>query len=225
MGKKEYPKIKEDISSPAYGLSSPLPGFSRKVFSIVQLVIGIVLLPFIYTTTVAFIHEFSLIEEPLRNYFWAGLISFLVIYLFVWEPAIIYAKGQRLLALVFTFIKPMVKVAPFLLPVYTIILFILFGLASLLFKSAAVANYFVFSFGFSMGLHLVFSAKSIRSKQGDFLRANYIFGFSFIYILNIFLLIFCLNLFFEKISFVNFVNNSFQAAKDIFSAVFRQLFL
>lgn len=223
MEKKEYPK-EEDLAKAPPG---PGPGsrFSRKIFAVIKFILGVCLLPFVYASSVSFIREFNLVEKPMQDYFWSGLIAFLAIYLFVWEPAIIYTKGQRLLTFIFNFFKPMVRVAPYLLPVYTIILFMLFGLASLLFKASALIIYFLFLFGFSIGLHLVFSAKSIRSRQEDFLKANYIFGFSFIYILNLFLLSFCLNLIFDKMSFVSFANNSFHTAKDIFFAVFRQLFL
>jgi hypothetical protein len=39
------------------------------------------------------------------------------------------------------------------------------------------------------------------------------------------LISFFISLIFEEFSFVNFSNNSFQTAKDIFYAVFKQLFL
>lgn len=200
------------------------PNFSSKVFSIIKFILGIFLLLFVYPQTVSFLNEFIRLEKPLQNYFWLGLISLLIIYLFVWEPVIVYLKGQKLLELIFRFFKPLVRVAPYVLPIYTIILFVIYGVLSLLFKSSNLINYFVFLFGFSTGLHLIFSAKSLRSKHQDFLKANYIFGFSFIYIINLILLSFCLNLIFKEFSFVNFFNNSFQIAKNIFSSIFIQLF-
>jgi len=83
----------------------------------------------------------------------------------------------------------------------------------------------MFLFGFSIALHLVFSARSIRSKKGDFLKANYIFGFAFIYIVNVFILALGVSLIFQDFSFIDFFNASFQIAKGIFSAVVKQLFL
>jgi len=235
MGKKEFPNIEDKILPEPSGISSIRAGLSNKAFGIIKFILGVCLLPFVYTSSVSFINEFTLIERPLQNYFWSGIITFLFIYLFIWEPVIIYTKGQKLLELVFSFFKPLVRVAPYLLPIYTIVLFIVYGILSFVFsaggasafcgKSSAPTNYFIFLFGFSMGLHLVFSAKSIRSRKNDFLKGNYIFGFSFVYIINVLLLTFCLNLVFDKFSFVNFFNNSFQMAKDIFYVVFKQLFL
>jgi len=218
MEKKESPKPETN-----FDFRSKMGGFSIRLFSITKFILGVCLLPFVYSESLAFLNEFNQIEAPFRNYFWSGIISLLIIYLFVWEPTIIYIKGQKILEKIFRFFTPLVKVAPYLLPIYTLILFILYWVLAYKFKDSI--NFFVFLFGFSIALHFIFSAKSLRSKQEDFLKANYIFGFAFIYIINLILLAFGLNLIFEKFSFVNFFNQSFQIAKSIFYAAFKQLFL
>jgi len=218
MEKKESPKIES-------GSPSRTAGLPDRIFSIIKLIFGVCLLSFVYSYSVALIDEFSLIDRSLQADFWAGVVTLLVVYLFIWEPALIYAKGQKLVEIIFSFFRPLVRVAPYLLPVYTILLFILYGILYFIVKSEALIHYFVFLFGFSISLHLIFSAKSIRSKQGDFLKANYIFGFSLIYILNLILLAFGFNLIFKDFSFVNFFNSSYQFSKAIYYAVFKQLFL
>jgi len=225
MEKKEFPKAEGDFQPKASGITGKLSGLYNKSFGVIKFILGVCFLPFVYSSTVAFLNELSLVEKPLQNYFWAGAIVLLLVYLFVWEPVIVYTKGHKLLELIFNFFKPLVRVAPYLLPIYTIILFIIYILLSLVVKSRWLIEYSIFLLGLTIALHLIFSAKTIRSKKGDFLKANYIFGFSFIYIVNLILLAFCLNLIFKDFSFVNFFNNSFQAAKNIFGAVFRQLFL
>ncbi|MFH1414452.1 MAG: hypothetical protein ABIG56_06375 [Candidatus Omnitrophota bacterium] len=196
-----------------------------KAFGIIKFILGIFLLPFVYSGTIAFINEFALIAKPLRGYFWGGVISFVIIYLFVSEPVIIYRRGFRLLQLVFSFFSPLIKVAPYLLPIYAIIIFLVYLLASFIFPSDRLISVFLFLFGFSLTLHLVFSAKSVKSKQGDFLKANYIFGLSFIYLVNLTFLSVCLNFVFRQFAFLNFFSNTVGIAKNIFYLVFRQLFL
>jgi hypothetical protein len=200
-------------------------GISEKVFGIIKFILGLALLPFVYSVSTAFLGEIGAIEKLYQNYFWAGVASLIIIYLLIWEPAIIYAKGHRLVELVFAFFKPLVRVAPFLLPIYTILLFILYGLLSLAIKSDWLLEYSLFLFGATIILHLIFSAKTVRSKKDDFLKANYIFGFSFIYILNIGLLALGLSLIFKGFSFINFSHTAYSLAKNIFHIVFKQLFL
>jgi hypothetical protein len=200
-------------------------GLSRKVFSIIKFILGICLLPFVYSTSVAFFNEFGLIETNLQKYFWAGVVGFLIIYLFVWEPAKIYAQGQKILEVIFRFFAPLVRVAPYLLPIYFLLIFAAYSIISVITKSTELINPTLFLFGFNLTLHLVFSAKTLRSKQEDFLKANYIFGFSFIYIVNLIILAAFMGLLFIDFSFINFCNNSFQSAQSILYAVFKQLFL
>jgi len=173
---KEAPLPKES-SGISGDFSSKISGFSSKAFGIIKFLLGLMLLPFVFSTAVSFLNEFTLVSNNLQALFWGGVITFLIIYLFIWEPASIYNKGHKLLELVFSFVKPMVNVAPFLLPIYTIIVFFIYGVLSLLIKSSWLLEYALFLLGFSAILHLVFSAKTIRTKKGDFLKGNYIFGF------------------------------------------------
>jgi hypothetical protein len=232
MEKKEFPQKENNnildklkiSADQGWGGGSKVAIFSHRALGIVKFIIGICLLPFVYSVSASFLNEFNTVEKLLQDYFWAGVISFIVIYLFVYEPAIIYNKGQRLLGIVFQFLRPLVKVAPYLLPIYTIFIFLIYLIFSFAFKTKESVGYFLFLFSFSLALHLIFSAKSVRSKQGDFLKANYIFGFSFVYIIDLVLLAFCLNIIFKEFSFVNFFNNSFQTGKNIIYAIFKQLF-
>jgi hypothetical protein len=235
MAKKEFPekqtpKTKEKPETHEAGglggdFSSKLSGLSSKLFAIIKFVLAVIILPLVYSSTVSFISEFGQVDRSLAQIFYNGIISFLAVYLFIWEPAQIYNRGHKLLEFMFSFVKPMVNVAPFLLPIYTILFFMLYGLLSLLIGSEWLIQYTMFLIGFSTILHLTFAAKTIRTKKGDFLKANYVFGFSFIYILNLFLLALGFSLVFEDFSLVHFSNISFGIFKDIFLAVFNQLFV
>ena len=225
MEEKGSPKKFESAAGGGGGLKSKLSTFYNRSFGFIKLLLGVCLLPFIYSSTRAFLNEGLTLDKSLSTWFSSGIISFLIVYLFVYEPVPVYARGQKILEALFRFFAPLVKVAPYLLPIYTILLLLLFPLYTLFDKSALGLKVFMLLCGFSISLHLVFSAKSLRSKQGDFLKSNYIFGFSFIYIINIAILALGFSLFFPKYSFVNFCNQTFTLAQGIFTAVFRQLFL
>lgn len=216
--------LEDNFGPELEGFSRPAgDGLGRKAFNIVKLLLGLCLLPLVYSASASFLAELSGVDQPFQDYFWGGLASFILLHLFIWEPAMIYARGQKLLSFIFMFFKPLVKVAPNLLPVYAILVFALYGIASLFNKG--LEGYFIFFFAFFLALHLVFSARSMRARQGDFLKANYIFGFSFTYVLDIILSGFLINTVFPKFSFVKFFNDSYQGTGDIFYAVFKQLFL
>ncbi len=240
MAKKEFPELKGDFApkgdidfgqplAKKSGISNKISGkvsdFSNTIFGVIKLILGICLLPFVYSSTVALLREFGLVEKVAQDYFWLGVNTFLVIYLFIWEPQVVYLKGQKLLEIIFSFFKPLVKVAPYLLPIYTIVLFVVYGILGPIIKSAEFNKYAIFLIGLSFILHLAFSAKTIQGKKGDPFKATYIFGFSFVYIVDLVILAFCFNLIFKEFSFVSFFNNASAIGKNIFYAGFKQLFL
>ena len=220
MEKKESAdKLFSDIKPPSKSKLKEI------ALTLLKLASGICLLPFAYGASVSFYQELIKLEPRVVHAFTCGVAGFLGVYLFIWEPAALFKKGQRILEVIFRFFAPLVKVAPYALPVYAILI-----CAAYLIWSAFIGihNYlfaFLFSIGFSAALHLVFCAKTLRSKQGDSLRANYLFGFSCIYILNALLLAGFFSLAFEDFSFVGFFNSSCQIAKGILGRVFSQLFL
>ena len=233
---KDLLKLKNDpdfkaLSEPAGGpgelkakVLDKISAFSSKTFAVIKFLLGLALLPFVFSNTIALLSQFSLIDKGLQRLFWNGVGSFLVIYLFIWEPAPVYNKGHKILELVFNFFKPLVKVAPFLLPIYTILVFSFYGLLALGITSPGLIQSTMFLTGFTLILHLTFAAKNIRHKKGDFLKGNYIFGFSFIYILNLSLVAFGFSLIFREFSFVDFCNISYAVTRDIYAAIFKQLF-
>jgi len=225
MAKKEYPNLKGDFRPKQPIISGNLSGLKEKSLSVLKFILGIALLPFVYSSSIAFVSQISQIQKSCQNYFWLGVIVFLVFFLFIWEPEIIYNSGHKLLEIVFNFFRPFVEIAPNLLPIYTIILFILYGILSLIVKDSWLLEYSVFLIGFSIAMHIVFTARALGSKKGDFLKANYIFGFSFVYIINAALLALLLSLVFKQFSFLDFSKSSYLQARDIFNALFKQIFV
>ncbi|MCM8782971.1 MAG: hypothetical protein NC909_01040, partial [Candidatus Omnitrophica bacterium] len=199
MEEKAFPK--EELVLP-----SRFQRVIQRALVVLKLLLGIMLFPFVYGSTFMFMRELFLLDTNVKISFFSGIAFFLIVYLFIWEPVIIYKKGQRFLQIIFGFFSPLLKIAPYLLPIYTIVLFLLYFLALLIFKPAQIIDIFMFLLGLSISLHLVFSAKILKSKLGDYLKANYIFGFSFIYLINVIILSFGFNLMLKDFSFVNFFN-------------------
>lgn len=225
MEKKEFTKkdLGRNLKPDKAAIGKP-SRISNKAFDIIKLVLGVCLLPFVYSSTAAFLRQIAYIDSSLQDYFWFGVVTFIIVYLFVIETGWVYEKGHKLLEVIFSFFQPLVKVAPYLLPVYTIIIFFVYLILSLFTREPWLINYTMFFFGVSLVMHLIFSSKAIRSKKGDLLRSNYIFGFSFIYIINLGIFAFFLNVIFKSFSFVNFCNTAYFIASSIFGVIFSQLF-
>jgi len=224
MARKGFPKIEADFRPKGHYFSDNFSGLKEKALAVLKLILGIALLPLVYSSSVAFFKQMSLVEKAPQGYFWLGVIIFLVFFLFIWEPEVIYAGGQRLLQYIFNFFRPLFEIAPYVLPVYTIIIFMVYGLLSLSIKDSWLLQYCLFLVGFSSTLHIIFTARDLGTKKGDFLKANYIFGFSMIYIINLMILGLLLSFVLKEFSIGDFSKYTFSASGDIFSAVFKQIF-
>lgn len=211
------------------GSIRPLPGklsvLLNRLLSVLKLFLGLTFLAFVYAGSNGFFKEFNLADRYLKNCFWWGLCGFIIAHFFIFETGILYQKGQKILSFVFKFFAPLVKVAPYVLPIYTVLIFASYPVFKIFWPSKDVAGVFVFLGGFSWALHVVYSAKSLRTKKGDFLKANYIFGFSLVYIIDLLLIALLLSFVVEQFSFVTFFQSSFQTAKFLFLDVFKQIFV
>ena len=220
MEKKESAdRLFSDIKVPSKGK------LQEYLLVLLKFLSGICLLPIVYAVTIYFSGELLKLEPAVKGPFIWGIVGFILTYFFVWEPAVFFKKGQRILEFMFRFFSPLVKIAPFVLPIYTILLCLAYLILAKTADTREFLTLFIFGIGFSLALHLVFSAKTLRSKAGDKLRSNYIFGFSWIYILDALLLALFFNLAFENFSFLTFFNSSYQISRSIYLAAFRQLFL
>jgi hypothetical protein len=194
------------------------------LLTLAKLILGLMLLPFVYSISVSFFNTLRSASAEALVYFFAGIFTLLVVHLFVWELKIVYNAGCKLLALIFSFIQPLVRIAPYVLPTYTIIIFIIYSVVLLFSKSQEILHYFIFLFGFSMSLHLVFSSRSLRTRRSDFLRSNYIFGFCLIYMVNLVLVATFLNLVIADYSLITFFRSSFRTGENILVVILAQLF-
>lgn len=197
---------------------------TSRIVGLIRLFLGILLLPLCVGVTIAFIYNFRILGAMAIGYFIRGIIAFLIMYFLIWEGSVLYSRGQKIVSKVFGFFAPFVNIASYVFPAYVIITIVVYLIFAFLNMRARILNYAVFLMGFSQVLHLVFTARTLRKRQGV-LKADYVFGFSVIYILNILILGFGFSLMFSSFSFMNFMRTALQLAGEIYRPLVSQLFL
>lgn len=118
-----------------------------------------------------------------------------------------------------------IALAPYFFPFYTIMVAAIFSIASLVIKTKLPYSSFLFLVGFTLSFHLVFTINFLKTKQSDFLHGGYLFSICLVYIVNLIIIGFIFSLLFEEINFVEFLKSAYLKSKDIYAAVFEQLFL
>lgn len=195
-------------------------GFNR----VIKFAAGLLLLPPVYCFSLSFISELNSLKNNLALYFWAGLAGFAITYLFIYQPEMIYGYGQDMVRQIFSFSKPLREACAYAIPVYTIILFLIYGALVFIAGVKGITEYFLLLIGFSLGLHLVFTAKALNSGKKDFLKIDYGFGLLSVYLFSLVLAAFCLGLTLKDFSFINFFARAFQESGGIFNVIFHKAY-
>lgn len=206
-------------------LASKTRSSASQVSLVLKLLLAALTIPLIVGLTRAFYDTASALPDGAIKYFIYGFLAYLVMHFIIYKPSAVYKKGQRILEIIFKFFAPLLKVAPYLLPVYFILIAACFFIFRHVFNIGVDLEIFLFFMAFSLILHLVLTAESLRDKYLGLAKANYFFGFAVIYVLNILMLAAVFHFMFNEFSFLEFFTRSGTNSFEIYKRIFNQLFV
>jgi hypothetical protein len=198
---------------------------TERLISIIKFSVAVVILPVMIAITAAFFEQVISLPHQMAGYFLWGIISYLILHLFMFEPVVIYEKGQAIVRSIFKFFPPLADFLMFCLPIYAVIFLIVYFLFSLFFDLTYYSWIFLVLVGFSLTLHVVNSVKPLSSRQEDFLKGHYFLSLQLVYIAGIFITAWILHCLVADFSFADFFNMFLRFTKYIYYLAFRQLFL
>jgi len=198
---------------------------TERLISIVKFIVAVLILPIVVAVTISLFNHIVILPKGSVNYFLGGIISYLILHLFIFEGSALFEKGQAIVGVLFKFISPLANILSFALPIYAIITLIVYFLFSLFVNIDSYIGIFIFLISFAVILHIVNCAKSLSSQGDDFLKGNYFFSLELIYILNIFIFAAILHCFVRKFLFLDFFNTFLKVTKYTYFLVIKQLFV
>lgn len=191
---------------------------------ILKFLFAILILPLVVASTVAFQNELVKFEPTLRDALSLGLFSYIILKFFVYDFEAVYTFGQSIVTAAFQFLKPLVNVAPYVFPVYSIIVLMVYAVVSWMGNLDAWRNIFLFLFSFTFSMHIILTAQDLYNKDSSAGKPTYFFGMSLVYILDVFLMALLASLVLPGFSFPTFFHDLTSAAGDIYMMVLGQLF-
>lgn len=218
---------------------------------IFKLIIGILLLPFLISVSIAFYEQFGNIETTWtksQQYFIWGIIAYCLIHLLLFKPMLIYAIGHEVVHVLATLLclgkvtsfkisraggsvstsksNLFITLSPYIIPIYVIFLIVLYYLINNVFFEGILAqSYFMFLLGMTLAFHIVMTVDMLKTKQPDFVKAGYLVSFILIYVINLLFVAGTLGLLFEGFYFRSFLNDAYFSSIDLYRSIFKQLFL
>lgn len=211
--------------------------------------IGLILIPVVIGVSIAFFESLTNIGEArhtgARIFLW-GVFAYTVLHLFLHKPSYVYTVGHEITHVFATWIcgggvksfniskkggavettksNFFITLSPYFVPTYTLIVSLLYFALPFFVDIPNLSSIYFFLAGFSLALHLIFTAEVLKIRQPDMLKTGYLFSLVVIYIVNILLVAFILSLLFEGILFEDFFYNAYLKAKEIYVSIFNQLF-
>lgn len=216
---------------------------------ILRFIISILLIPVCVIVTMSFYNGIFSIKNVSESglYFILGALLYSIIHLLLFRLDFLYVFGHESMHAVATFCSGgkasnmkvskkegsvktttpnfFVMLAPYLIPVYTVIIALIYFLLSFYIDVAKYTRVFIFLIGFTLMFHLAYTAESMRGKQSDLIKTGYFSSISFIYIVNLVTVFLIISLLFEDASFIDFITSIYVKTKYFYWSFWKQLFL
>lgn len=211
--------------------------------------LGIISLPICVAISASLYDELNQIKAISHNqkYFLFGVIAYLIIHIAFFKPEYLYILGHEIMHVIACWIfrgrvtsfrvsskggqvtttksNLLIALAPYFFPFYTIMVAGVFLIIPLFIKTEPPYTAFLFLVGFTFAFHIILTIDFLKTRQTDFLPAGYLFSICLVYIVNLVVIGLIFSLLFGEINFVEFLKSTYFRSKDIYLAVFRQLFL
>ena len=194
----------------------------EEIFLLILKIFGFLLiLPLIIASFIAFQNQ--ILSLPVNKEVWVlwGAGSYIALNLFVYDFKNVYDSGKSLVEKVLTFFKP----AGYVVPVFTIFLIIIYGIALLLGRGAFLQPYFLFAIAFTFAMHLILTAREIYESDNSVLKAHYLFTFGAIFIANLIIISLLLAWVIPEYSLVGFVKSLASQTFHLYTSVYKALFV
>lgn len=216
---------------------------------ILRFIISILLIPGCVIVTISFYNGVFAIKDVSESglYLILGALLYSMMHLLLFRLDFLYVFGHEAMHALATFCSGgkasnmkvsskegsvktttpnfFVILAPYIIPVYAVIIAIGYFILSFFIDIAKYSGIFIFLIGFTLMFHLAYTAESMREKQSDLIKAGYFSSIAFIYIVNLVIVFLILSLFFRDVSFIEFISNVYNKTRFFYYSFWKQLFL
>ena len=152
-----------------------------------------------------------------------GMLSFLLVFLFVHRFWGVYEFGQKIISGIFKFAAPLDRVIAYLLPFYPTLMLIIFFIVSGLLQIKSYDHYFVFFAGFLIAMHVVLVAQELQEQEKSVFKPAYFFLMSIVFIANVLWIMLFFDFLIKDFSLPQFIHANFIDIRDFFKEVAQKI--
>lgn len=121
-------------------------------------------------------------------------------------------------------ITAFIALAPYLIPVYAILVALAYGITGLFTDVRPWIQGFFFGLGAALAFHLVFTVEALKQKQSDLEVLGPLLSLAVIFWANVTLVLGVMNLVVPEIQFSAYLADGFSRSRDLYVTLYRQFF-
>lgn len=197
----------------------------ERLLSILKFLLVILFLPVVIGVTMSFMENLRSSDKPVVWAFGWGVVAYLVLHILFYEPAQVFDTAKKMTEKAVGFLFPLVKIAGFCVPFFTIVSFVIYIPASRIWPAYDLLPLFVFLASFFFTMHMVFTANALKGKSAGWLKENYLLSISLIYVVNLVIIACIFSFLVAHFSLTEFFGRIGGVAGSIYTASFNQLFV
>ena len=214
---------------------------------IFRFLLGVLLIPLTIGYSIAFYEQINLIHQihTPELCFLLGITTYLAFHTLVVAPSKAYVFGHELMHAGATWVSGgqvkgfkvgkksgsvkttkssgFIALAPYLIPIYSILWAILYGAAALFTDVRPWIQWFFFGLGVTLTFHLVFTVTVLKEKQPDLEVLGPLVSLNLITWGNISIVIGVMSLMIAEVRFWPYLTGGFQHARDLYLQIYHQL--
>jgi hypothetical protein len=194
------------------------------ILMIVKVAVTLLVLPVVVAITHAFQAQITELNPTLQQSLWLGVMVYVILKFFVYGFEHIYRFGQNIVTYCFQFLKPLVNVAPYLVPIYTILVLLVFAVLNAFDRVGEFRSMFYSTIAFTFAMHVILTAQDLYNKDSSPGKPTYFFGMALVYIFDVFLIALIMHCSLPGFSFVKFFQSLALTSFHIYKTIFLQLF-
>ncbi len=194
------------------------------LLGVLKLAAFVCVIPVLIGVTAGFSREILELKQ-FADFFWYGVIAYVLFHLFVFTPQGLYHFFQGILTEIFGFSSILSSILPDVFPLLTTVVLLVFYVTANLMNIRGWENVVLFLTGFSLSMHIVLTAQDEYEEDETHLKGHYVFSAALMYIAVLALVMLLLHLCFESVTFFNFCKVSYRASMDVYDLILRRLHL
>ncbi len=180
--------------------------------------------PVVYAGAVNFYEHLNAYPPPHGEFFKWGMCAFLLVFLFLHRFDKMYQAGQATMTELFKFLTPLNHALARIIPVYTLLIFVVLLIWGKLHDLSAYVHYFQFFAGFFFMMHVILLARELQDEESSFLKPSYFFQMSLYFVFSLCVTVLLLDMAVWQATFLQFGGEVLTDARDIYLAAIEKIF-